>query len=420
MNILHFNTYDTGGSANAVFRFHRLLKTNGYNSKVVVFKNRVLKDADYLPFQMNGTQKLRHYLNETIRRIKRNRAKPEYNFFNIDEQIGFPTSYFLKQLPFQPDAIFIHWVSGFVTARNISELGTATGAPVYWRFNDMNAFTGGCHYNNGCLQYTTGCGTCPAFGSKRPADRSYKNYREKIKWLGKTDITFISSTTQIDAELKSSLLAKYCKTKKILLSVGNHFFKPGNKTEAAKSLGLPLNKRILFFGAQTILDPRKGFKELLMALHMVKKQIPAPMGEEILLVYASKDKIPEIEIPFAMVKLPFLPNEETLARAYQAATVFLSPSIEDAGPMMLAEAMLCGTPVVAYETGLAKDAILNNLTGFMVAPGNIDKFAEAIVTVLGMPPETYRDVSENCAAAASQIFSEQREWNEYQKLLTDV
>jgi glycosyltransferase involved in cell wall biosynthesis len=307
-----------------------------------------------------------------------------------------------------------------MTARNISELGAATGAPVYWRFNDMNAFTGGCHYNNGCLNYTTGCGNCPAFGSNRLADRSYKNYRQKIKWLGKTDITFISSTTQIDAELKSSLLAKYCKTKKILLSVDNLFFKPAAKNEAAQLLGLPVNKRILFFGAQTMMDPRKGFKELLAALHQLKKMVSSQTAAEILLVYASKDNIPEKEVPFTLVKLPFLQGDENMAKAYQAATVFLSPSIEDAGPMMLAEAMLCGTPVVAFETGLAKDAIINNLTGFMVAPANIDKFAEAIFTVLQMKPETYRSFSEKCSGTAGDIFSEIREFQEYRKLLTDV
>src|SRR5687768_14022554 len=146
MKILHLNTYDVGGAARAVYRFHLALKDAGHDSKMLVFKKRTVDDEDVISFHLSFGQRLRHYINEVKRKIAKRNIKEEYNFFNVDEKIGFPSKYFIDNLPFNPDIICVHWVSGFMNAENIYELSKATWAPVVWRFNDLNAFTGGCHY----------------------------------------------------------------------------------------------------------------------------------------------------------------------------------------------------------------------------------------------------------------------------------
>ena len=419
MKILHFNTYDVGGAARAVYRFHLALKVAGHESKMLVFKKRIIEDEDVISFHLSFGQKLKHYINEVRRKMARRHIKQEYNFFNVDEEIGLPAKCITNNLPFRPDVICVHWVSGFMNAKNIYELSKSADAPVVWRFNDLNAFTGGCHYSNGCTNYFTGCGNCPALPNPSSRDRSWRNAQAKIQWLGKTNLCFVASTTEIYEQLKSSAVAKVCKTRFIMLACDSKYFKPADKNKVAFELGLPPGKKIIFFGANDLSDPRKGLNELLQSLHLLKAQLSEAQQQQVFLVFASKS-VAEVDWPFDCIRLPFLNGEEQLAKAYQAATVFVSPSIEDAGPMMLLESMLCGTPAVAFATGLAKDAVINNVTGFIVPPADVDKFADSIKKIIQMSAEQYGSLSHLCYSRASGMFNAQREMQEYEQLFDEL
>ena len=280
MKILHFNTYDIGGAAKAVYRFHVAFKESGHDSKILVLKKKGAEDHDVILFRLSAAQRLRHYWNEIRRKLAKREIKEEYNFFNVDERIGLSTKAFVNNLPFKPDILCVHWVSGFMNAKNIYELSKATGAPVVWRFNDLNAFTGGCHYSNGCTNYFTGCGDCPALPNPSPHDRSRQNVQQKLNWLGKTNLCFVSSTTEIDEQLNSSAVAKVCKTRMIMLACDTKYFMPADKDKAALDLQLPAGRKVIFFGANDLNDPRKGFKELLQSLNLLKSMLPEDLREK--------------------------------------------------------------------------------------------------------------------------------------------
>jgi glycosyltransferase involved in cell wall biosynthesis len=420
MKILHFNTYDIGGAARAVYRFHAALKESGHDSKMLVLKKKGAEDLDVIHFRLSAGHRLMHYWNEIRRKLAKRTIKEEYNFFNVDERIGLSTQSFINNLPFKPDIICVHWVSGFMNAKNIYELSIATGAPVVWRFNDLNAFTGGCHYSNGCTNYFTGCGNCPALPVPSPRDRSRQNVQQKLKWLGKTNLCFVSSTTEINEQLNSSAVAKVCKTRMIMLACDTKYFRPADKSKAAVDLQLPAGRKIIFFGANDLNDPRKGFKELLQSLKLLKSLLSDELRQKVLLVFASKSATTEVDWPFDHIQLPFLHGEKQLATAYQASSVFVSPSIEDAGPMMLLESMLCATPVVAFAIGLAKDAVINNVTGFIVPPLDVNKFADSIKEIVQMPEQQYDSLAYRCHTRASELFGKQRETGEYEQLFGEL
>ena len=58
--------------------------------------------------------------------------------------------------------------------------------------------------------------------------------------------------------------------------------------------------------------------------------------------------------------------------------VFLSPSIQDAGPMMLNQALMCGTPAVAFNIGVAYD-IINDKTGYLAKYRDSEDFCKGII-----------------------------------------
>ena len=75
-------------------------------------------------------------------------------------------------------------------------------------------------------------------------------------------------------------------------------------------------------------------------------------------------------------------DNASLALVYQAADIFVCPSVEDAGPMMIPEAMLCGVPVVAFNTGGAPDLIETMKTGYLAAYKDSFDLAQGMYNLL--------------------------------------
>jgi len=83
--------------------------------------------------------------------------------------------------------------------------------------------------------------------------------------------------------------------------------------------------------------------------------------------------------------MEYLRDDVTLALAYQAADVFVCPSTEDAGPMMIPESMLCGTPVVAFNSGGAPDLIQTMKTGYLAKYKDSNDLASGIHALISSP-----------------------------------
>lgn len=58
--------------------------------------------------------------------------------------------------------------------------------------------------------------------------------------------------------------------------------------------------------------------------------------------------------------------------------------------LVMAEAMACGTPVIAYRRGAAPEIVLDGETGFLIEPGDIRAFAAAVGEVGRIDPHACR------------------------------
>lgn len=70
-------------------------------------------------------------------------------------------------------------------------------------------------------------------------------------------------------------------------------------------------------------------------------------------------------------------DQETLRSYYRQARALLQPGTEDFG-MATAEALACGTPVIAYGVGGAAEIIRHNETGLLYTPASVEGLAEAV------------------------------------------
>jgi glycosyltransferase involved in cell wall biosynthesis len=62
----------------------------------------------------------------------------------------------------------------------------------------------------------------------------------------------------------------------------------------------------------------------------------------------------------------------------RAAVVLCPASWDEPFGMVAAEAQACGTPVVAFRRGALAEVVVDRVTGFLIAPGNIPAAADAV------------------------------------------
>lgn len=69
----------------------------------------------------------------------------------------------------------------------------------------------------------------------------------------------------------------------------------------------------------------------------------------------------------------------------------------------MAEANVCGTPVVAFDVGPASEVVAHGVTGFVIAPGSIEDFCEGVSATDRIRPEGCRRHVERCFSTARMV-----------------
>jgi glycosyltransferase involved in cell wall biosynthesis len=359
----------------------------------------------YLFWQKKILNKFKKILNLKTDNIT---TDPKYRFHELNEKkIYYDTKTLLKKAKIKPDIIFVLFAKEFINAKNIYELGQKTHAPIYWLMYDMAPFTGGCHYAWDCKRYQNNCGSCPGLYSSDPFDITYENLIFKKKYISKTNIQIIAASEWQYRQAKNSSLFSNKPVHKILLSIDPSVFKPVNKEEARLKFSIPSDKKVVFFGSVGLSDQRKGMVYLIESLKILKgiiKRTNPDLEKRLLLLIAGErsEGIAD-SLPFESLYLGLLNNTSGIASAFQAADIFVCPSIEDSGPMMINQSIMCGTPVVSFEMGVAQDLVKDGETGYRAKIKDSVDLAQGIYSILALEPDKYKLLSYKCRKLAMKL-----------------
>lgn len=132
-------------------------------------------------------------------------------------------------------------------------------------------------------------------------------------------------------------------------------------------------------------DRYKGYDQVIMAVHKLKKSCPTI---KYLLVgnYEDNEKlriqkiIRQLDLKNDVILAGFIPDEE-LAAHYNLADMYIMPSQKEGFGIVFIEAMFYGKPVIAGNVDGSTDALKNGLFGLLVDPSNQQQIREAIVEV---------------------------------------
>jgi glycosyltransferase involved in cell wall biosynthesis len=338
------------------------------------------------------------------------RKDPNYSFFQLNEKKQiYRTNRILKAAVIKPDLIIILFANGFINAKNLYELYKKTQARIFWLMFDMAPFTGGCHYAWDCKGYEGTCGNCPALFSSDPFDLSHKNLIYKKAFLDRINLEILAGSEWQYKQAKMSTLFKNGRIHKVILPIDSSVFKPVDKEKLKTTMKISGNKKIIFFGAMGLTERRKGMQYLIESLNELNKIIEnagSDLGNNILLLVAGKgfDAIAS-QLPFEYHSLGYLDNNYGIASAFQVADVFICPSIEDSGPMMINQSIMSGTPVVSFDMGVAIDLVINGETGYRAKIKDSEDMANGIFEILKLNSDDYSKISTKCRELALELCS---------------
>lgn len=401
MNILHLNTHiDHKNLSFPHYRYHKMLEQQGHNSVLLVAQGNVQTNN----IKILNKGKLFPYFG--ISKIVRKLFFKSNHYFFPEWNLDYvKAEHVINSINIKPDIIIAYLTKFAFNQKLLYELSKEYNAPVLCVGIDHAPLTGGCHFPFDCTRYKQKCGRCPAINSTKEIDLSRKTWEFKKKYIDMTDITFLSCTSNFTKQVKESSLYRDKHIEQIILPVDEEIFTPLYKDEIRKELELPLDKKVIFFGAVNLEDKRKGLKHLIEALEILNKKVESKeLSSDIFLLIAGKG-IDNLNIPFEYKLLGYLKDEVSLAKAYQASDLFVCPSIEDVGPLMINQSIMSGRPVVAFDMGVAPDLVHTGNTGYLAKLADSGDLAVGIESIISLDADEWTNMSHNCRRFALEEFS---------------
>ncbi len=184
----------------------------------------------------------------------------------------------------------------------------------------------------------------------------------------------IGVSDEIVRELKTSIA--YNKINKIENGIDIKRFCRSDKHNAKKQLGL-LNKKIIGYVGRLSQD--KGITYLFQAM---RNLIDQRHNLHVLIVGDGEYRRALIDYARSLHindYVTFTGTRSDTPLIYSSLDVFVLPSLQEAFPLVILEAMACGIPVVATDVGDIPRIIEENVSGFIIKP----KSAEAIRNGIG-------------------------------------
>ena len=110
----------------------------------------------------------------------------------------------------------------------------------------------------------------------------------------------------------------------------------------------------------------------------------------------------------------FVAHNGDLPGLYRMASVFVTASEFEAQGLVLLEAAACGTPIVAVNSGAAPELVLDEINGYLVRPGEIERMADRIQELL-VPSEKASTMGQRSRALAEK-HAHQATFEEHERL----
>ena len=400
MRVLIVNTSErSGGAAVAANRLMKALNNHGAKVKMLV---RDKEDDALTVVGLPKSPMLHwHFLWERFVIFCRLHFSRKH-LFDID--IANAGSDITKLREFQEaDVIHLHWINqGMLSLSGIRKI-LRSGKPVVWTMHDIWPATAICHLTLGCRSFTDRCANCKYLpGGGGHNDLASRIWQKKQQLQADGNIYYVACSRWLESEAKSSALLKDQKITSIPNPIDTHIYKKGNKQEARQRLGLPLDKKLILFASQRVTNEYKGMSYLVDACRQLENLTKGLC--EVVILGGHAEEVVE-QLPMKAHPLGYVNDELRIVDVYNAADVFVLPSLSENLPNTIMEAMACGVPCVAFKVGGIPEEIDHKKNGYVAAYRDAADLAKGIAWVL--QEADYDSLSQQAVHKVTQCYSQQ-------------
>lgn len=395
LSVLHLSTYDNfGGSAKSARKIHQGLRRLGVDSKMLVHK-KTTSDPD-VDLIAKGAWKL-----------------GDLTVGGGLDRLGlhyllYPSSFALLNHPWYRNADIVQLYnthSGYFSHSVLPRIGKSK--TLIWRLSDMWPVTGHCAYSGPCEKWKTGCSQCPDLATYPPVPRDTTKLLWNWKRLlyARTPMHIVAPSRWIkEVAEESPLFSRYGKTL-IPNGIETGIYRALPKDHCRSILGLPQGKKTVLFLANGLDDPKKGGSFFIRAMNRLWEN-----GFRDLQVMAvgqnSSGWGKDLQHP--VWRHDLVGDDELLAIIYNCADIYVHGAHRENFPNTILEAMACGVPAVAFDSGGVRELIRHRETGYLAASSDAEDLSRGIQWLLE-EEDLARKISERCLAAIQMDFTVEKQ-----------
>ena len=412
MKVLFLNTSEqTGGAAVAAGRIMRALREKGVEARMLV-RDRSTSDPHVLSLTPSWRLR-RNFLWERLVIWGANRFSRR-NLFAVD--IANAGTDVTRRPEFrEADVIHLHWINqGYLSLHSLERI-LRSGKPVVWTMHDMWPATSLCHHARECTAFHTECRTCPFLGEHRlPVDLARRVFRRKAALYRGAPLSFVTCSHWLREQASRSALLQGKEITAIPNPIDPAAFRPQDKAAARKHWGtlLPGGQRLILFGACRFTDKRKGIDYFIDSCRILAHRRPEWAGKVGIALFGQGDgQQLAREIPYPVYPLGQLRSGEEMALAYNAADLFVTPSLEENLPYTIMEAIACGLPCAGFRIGGIPEMIDHKRNGFLADYKSAEDLAAGMDYILGAA--NYEELSRAAIDKVARCYDPARIAEEY-------
>ena len=265
-----------------------------------------------------------------------------FSFFSTKKAIRI-----IKQ--FKPDLVLVGNLHGYyLNFKAFVGYLKSHSIPTCLFMFDEYIFLGKCSFPDRCTRYETGCGKCPRvkfYPKSIIFDRSHKILADKIKAFSNHKALYINGFDNSVNKIKTSLFYKSVHPNLLNIGWGINYgdtFRILDKVMVRKELGLPVDS-IIVLAVAPISFERKGIKQY---FYNFAKRCHR---SDVLFVHIGND-LNDKDYPNNLVSLPFVSDQNLLAKYFCSADYFALTSKDEGYPTTCIYSLLCGTPIFAFDS----------------------------------------------------------------------
>lgn len=418
--VLLLSTGDAvGGAYELMYRMASAL--NGHCEHVCLavktkhYTDPFVKKVNVIPQRRSILQRITHSLKSRLHLAPMELAsvaRREYVFFyeEEEEQVFVSANDLLRKIGFTPDIIFVGLTTGFINTNEIAHLQDLTGAKIVYVMLDVYPITGGCHVLFNCTEYKRSCVQCPAVSDTVLNKKPSEQFNSKKQAYARMKPLFIGATGLVSRVLGESVLSCDAPIIPVNSCVPTAIFNTNSRGFAKQFWNLPKGKKIILAGADNVRDPRKGRRYFIDALKILENK-HSDVLSNVVVVLVGNHNTADAEtkqIPVATQYIDYIRDMRLLSLLYQASDVYVMSSVEEGGPMMVPEAMLCGTLIVGFQTGFLEneDIIQSGKNGFRIPIADVGKMADSLHKILLMSDSEISYMANNARQKAMETMSD--------------